>query len=48
MKTFLDPKNCWFWQRSTVTRLVKWTLALLQGRRYTVRLDAEGTGYHDP
>ena len=48
MKTLLDPRTCWHWPKSVQTRLVKWCLALLQGRRYTVRLEAEGTGYHDP
>ena len=33
--------------RDTRTRLTKWVLALLRGRRYTVRLEEEGTGYHD-
>ena len=48
MKTMLDPRSCWHWNRAIVTRLIKWCLALLQGRRYTVRLETEGTGYHDP
>jgi len=42
-----DPRTTWWIWRKVQTRLVKWTLALLQGRRYTVRLEAQGTGYHD-
>ncbi len=37
----------WIW-RPVQERLVKWTLALLQGRRYRVRLRVGGTGHHDP
>ena len=42
-----DSRTTWWIWRKVQTRLVKWTLALLQGRRYTVRLEAQGTGYHD-
>ena len=48
MKTSLDPRKSWWWYREAQTRLIKWTLALLRGRRYTVKIEAEGTGYHDP
>ena len=37
----------WIW-RPVQERLVKWTLALLQGRRYRVRLRVGGTGKHNP
>jgi len=48
MKTSVDPrKNWWIW-REPNTRLIKWTLALLRGKRYTVHLEPENTGYHDP
>ena len=33
--------------REPQTRLVKWALALLRGRPYTIRLEPDGTGYHD-
>lgn len=42
-----DPRTTWWIWRKVQTRLTKWTLALLQGRRYTVRLEPEGTGCHD-
>lgn len=47
MKTLVNPRKTWFWPRATQTRLIKWVLALLQGKRYTIRLEEEGTGYHD-
>jgi hypothetical protein len=36
----------WIW-RPVQTRLSKWTLALLQGKRYRIDLSPNGTGYHD-
>jgi hypothetical protein len=48
MKISIDPRKSWWWYREAQTRLIKWTLALLRGRRYTVKIEAEGTGYHDP
>ena len=47
MKTILDRKENWWFFREPQTRLTKWCLALLRGKRYTIRLAAEGTGYHD-
>jgi hypothetical protein len=47
MKTILDRKENWWFFREAQTRLSKWCLALLRGKRYTIRLAAEGTGYHD-
>ena len=44
----MDQRTTWFIWRDVQQRLVKWTLALLQGRRYTIRLEPEGTGYHAP
>ncbi len=38
----------WWIFREPQTRLTKWTLALLRGRRYTIRIEPEGSGYHDP
>jgi hypothetical protein len=43
----LDPRTTWWLWQPVQTRLTKWTLALLQGRRYTIRLETTGTGYHD-
>lgn len=42
-----DPRTTWWIWRKVQTRLTKWTLALLHGRRYTIRLEAQGSGYHD-
>jgi len=42
-----DPRTTWWLYRETKARLSKWTLALLRGRRYTIKLEDEGTGYHD-
>jgi hypothetical protein len=47
MTAALDPRESWWWWRDVSTRLTKWCLALLRGKRYSVRLAAEGTGYHD-
>lgn len=43
-----DQRTTWFIWRDVQQRLVKWTMALLQGRRYTIRLEPDGTGYHAP
>jgi hypothetical protein len=43
-----DPKQIWWIWNMTTQRLSKWALALLHGRRYTIRLVPEGTGYHAP
>jgi hypothetical protein len=48
MKTSMDARKTWWWFREAQTRLIKWTLALLRGRRYSIRIEDEGTGYHDP
>ena len=47
MKTAVDPRTVWWIFREPQTRLVKWVLALLRGRPYSIRLEPEGTGYHD-
>jgi hypothetical protein len=44
----LDQRQTWWIWNVTTQRLSKWALALLHGRRYTIRLTSEGTGYHDP
>jgi hypothetical protein len=44
----LDQRQTWWIWKVTTQRLSKWALALLHGRRYTIRLASEGTGYHDP
>ena len=43
-----DQREIWWIWKEPSQRLTKWTLALLQGRRYTIRLEPEGTGYHAP
>ena len=43
-----DQKQIWWIWSKTYQRLSKWALALLRGRRYTIRLLPEGTGYHAP
>ncbi len=43
-----DQRTLWFIWKEPSQRLTKWCLALLQGRRYTIRLEPEGTGYHSP
>ena len=43
-----DQRTLWFIWKEPSQRLTKWCLALLQGRRYTIRLEPEGTGYHAP
>jgi len=43
-----DQKQTWWIWAVTNQRLSKWALALLHGRRYTIRLVPEGTGYHAP
>ena len=43
-----DQKQFWWIWSATYQRLSKWALALLRGRRYTIRLQPEGTGYHAP
>jgi hypothetical protein len=44
----IDQRQTWWIWKVTTQRLSKWALALLHGRRYTIRLASEGTGYHDP
>jgi hypothetical protein len=44
----MDQKQIWWIWNVTNQRLSKWALALLRGRRYTIRLQVEGTGYHAP
>jgi hypothetical protein len=43
-----DPRLTWWIWRMNCQRLTKWTLALLHGRRYSIRLETEGAGYHAP
>jgi len=43
-----DQREIWWIWKEPSQRLTKWCLALLQGRRYTIRLEPEGTGYHAP
>jgi len=43
-----DQRQIWWLWRLTNERLSKWALALLSGRRYTIRLQPEGTGTHSP
>lgn len=43
-----DQRQIWWIWGVTNQRLSKWALALLRGRRYTIRLQPEGTGYHAP
>jgi hypothetical protein len=43
-----DPKQTWWIWNMTCQRLTKWALALLRGRRYSIRLVPEGTGYFAP
>lgn len=43
-----DQRQIWWIWGVTNQRLSKWALALLRGRRYTIRLQPEGTGYHTP
>ncbi len=42
-----DPRRTWWFWSAVQKRLATWTKALLQGRKYTVRLEAKGTGYTD-
>ena len=48
------PKETWWWWQRPRQRLVQWTKALLQGRRYTIKVEPyqqrgqPGTGYHNP
>jgi len=43
-----DQKETWWIWRDVQQRLSKWAMALLQGRRVTIRLEPEGTGYYAP
>jgi hypothetical protein len=43
----VDPRLTWWWWWDVQTRLTKWAYALLKGRKYTIHLSPEGTGYHD-
>lgn len=51
--TIVSPRQIWWWQRPR-QRLIQWTKALLQGRRYTIKVEPyqhrgqPGTGYHNP
>ncbi|MBI9044601.1 MAG: hypothetical protein JEZ06_08955 [Anaerolineaceae bacterium] len=45
--TTLSPKMNWWWWRINQMRLTKWTLALLQGRKYTVKIEDTGSGSCD-
>ena len=50
----VSPKQTWWWWQRPRQRLIKWTKALLQGRRYTIKVEPyqhrgqPGTGYHNP
>ena len=50
----VSPKQTWWWWQNPRQRLIKWTKALLQGRRYTIKVEPykhrgqPGTGYHNP
>ncbi|MBI9046990.1 MAG: hypothetical protein JEZ06_21060 [Anaerolineaceae bacterium] len=44
MKKSLSPRETWWWWRENQTRLTKWTLALLQGRRYRIQIVDHGVG----
>ena len=52
--TTVSPKQTWWWWQHPRQRLVKWTKALLQGRRYKIKVEPyqhrgrPGTGYHNP
>ena len=52
--TTVSPKQTWWWWQRPRQRLIKWTKALLQGRRYTIKVEPyqhrgrPGTGYHSP
>ena len=52
--TTISARQHWWWWGSTRGRLAKWVKALLQGRRYTIKVkpyqtrNGVGTGYHDP
>jgi hypothetical protein len=52
--TTLSPRQTWWWWQRPRQRLVQWTKALLQGRRYTIKVEPyqhrgrPGTGYHNP
>jgi hypothetical protein len=43
-----NPKQTWWIWNVTCQRLTKWALALLHGRRFSIRLVPEGTGYFAP
>jgi len=51
--TTMSPKQTWWWWNRPRQRLIKWTKALLQGRRYTIKVEPyqhrgrPGTGYHN-
>jgi len=52
--TTMSPKQTWWWWQRPRQRLIQWTKALLQGRRYTIKVEPyqhrgrPGTGYHNP
>jgi hypothetical protein len=52
--TTVSPKQTWWWWQRPRQRLIQWTKALLQGRRYTIKVEPyqhrgrPGTGYHNP
>ena len=52
--TTVSPRQTWWWWQRPRQRLIQWTKALLQGRRYTIKVEPyqhrgqPGTGYHNP
>ena len=54
MTATLSPKQTWWWWQRPRQRLIQWTKALLQGRRYTIKVETyqhrgrPGTGFHSP
>jgi len=52
--TTMSPKQTWWWWKRPRQRLIQWTKALLQGRRYMIKVEPyqyqgrPGTGYHNP
>jgi len=54
MTITVSPRQTWWWWQRPRQRLIQWTKALLQGRRYTIKVEPyqhrgrPGTGYHNP
>jgi len=54
MTTTVSPRQTWWWWQRPRQRLIQWTKALLQGRRYMIKVEPyqhrgrPGTGYHNP